>query len=136
MPLPSGPRRRTAAVLLAVVAGFAALVGTASLAHADAYATVGNTGGVGLTVRQSPTPASASLAVLPTGTGVSISCQAYGASVTNEAGFVSSLWDYVPARGGYLADAYMATGYDARIPGVPDCAPAAGSYVPIQQNQG
>lgn len=137
----SGLRRRVTAVLIAAAGGLAALVGTAAPAYAAAYATVGNTGGVGLTVRQAPTPASAALGLLPSGTGVSISCQEYGASVTNEAGFVSSLWDFVPARGGYLADAYMATGYDGRIPGVPQCdggttPPPAGSYVPIQQNQG
>jgi hypothetical protein len=136
-----GRPRRYAAVLLASAASIAGLVGTAAPAHAAAWATVGNTGGVGLTVRAAATPASAALGLVPTGTGVSISCQKYGASVTNEAGFTSTLWDYVPARGGYLADAYMSTGYDFRIPGVPECSggttpPPAGSYVPIQQNQG
>lgn len=136
----TGRPRRLAAVLLASAASLAGLVGTAAPAHADAWATVGNTGGVGLTVRQAATPASAALGLVSTGTRVSISCQKYGASVANEAGFTSTLWDYVPARGGYLADAYMSTGYDYRIPGVPECGgstpPPAGSYVPIQQNQG
>jgi hypothetical protein len=136
----AGRPRRVAAVLLASAASLAGLVGTAAPAHADAWATVGNTGGVGLTVRAAPTPASAAVGLVSTGTGVSINCQAYGASVTNEAGFTSTLWDYVPARGGYLADAYLSTGYDARIPGVPLCAggttPPSGSYVPIRQNQG
>lgn len=141
LPRTARPPRRLAAVLLAAAASLAGLVGTAAPAHADAWATVGNTGGDGLTVRQSPTPNSAALGLVATGTGVSISCQAYGASVTNEADFTSTLWDFVPARGGYLADAYMSTGYDFRIPGVPLCSgggtpPPAGGYTPIQQNQG
>ena len=123
--------RRLAVVVLSAAA---VLVGQAP-AHADAWATVGNTGGVGLTVRSGPSPATAAVGLLPSGTGVSISCQAYGATVANEAGFTSDLWDYVPARGGYLADAYMATGHDHRIPGVPLCGSTAG-LVPVQQNQG
>src|SRR5829696_5682167 len=123
---------RRLAVLL--VSAAAVLLGQAP-AYADAWATVGNTGGMGLTLRAGPSPSTTALAVLPSGTGVSISCQAYGATVANEAGFTSNLWDYVPARGGYLADAYMATGYDYRIPGVPECG-TTGGLVPIQQNQG
>lgn len=117
------------------------LVGVApGPAYAAAWATVGDTGGVGLTVRSGPSTGSAPVGLVPSGTGVSISCQAYGSSVTNLSGFTSTLWDYVPARGGYLADAYLATGYDFRIPGVPECGtstpPPAPNLVPIQQNQG
>ncbi|MBB5808324.1 hypothetical protein F4560_008092 [Saccharothrix ecbatanensis] len=67
---------------------------------------------------------------------VDISCQVRGQSVTNTRGFTSDLWDYVPELRGYLADAYMATGYDYRIPGVPDCGTQTGRLVPVSQFHG
>lgn len=130
-------RRRTARLvtLLVLLAGcLSTLVGTAA---ADAPATVGNTDGDGLLVRAGPSPATTGLALLATGTRVQISCQAVGATVTNTRGFTSDLWDYLPAYRGYVSDAYMATGYDYRIPGIPLCGPSApGSLIPLQQNQG
>jgi hypothetical protein len=124
---------RKLAVVLALTAG--TVVGTAGVASA-ATATVGNTDGDGLNVRSSPTSASASLGVVFDGRVVSISCQAQGQSITNTRGFTSDLWDFVPSLGGYLADAYMATGYDYRIPGVPLCGGTSGRYVPVSQFQG
>lgn len=126
---------RTIVLLLTLTA---ALVGTADPAAAAAPATVGNTDGVGLVVRAGPGIATAQRGLLATGTRVSISCQADGQPVTNTRGFTSSLWDYLPAYGGYVSDAYMATGYDYRIPGVPGCGgdQPAGTLVPLQQNQG
>lgn len=126
-------------VLLATVACLAGLVGVAAPAAADHLATVGNTDGDGLVVRAGTSPGTTGLTVLATGTQVRISCQAYGASVTNTRGFTSNLWDYLPAYRGYVSDAYMATGYDYRIPGVPVCSGGTapvGSLVPLQQNQG
>jgi len=120
-------------VVVALVA--AGLVGAAGVAQA-APATVGNTDGDGLNVRVSPTSASGSLGLVFDGRAVDISCQARGQSVTNTRGFTSDLWDFVPALGGYLADAYMATGHDHRIPGVPDCGGAQGRLVPVSQFQG
>jgi peptidase C39-like protein len=120
-------------LVLVMVAG--TLVGAAGIAAA-ATATVGNTDGDGLNVRSAPTSASASLGTVWDGRVVSISCQARGQSITNTRGFTSDLWDFVPALGGYLADAYMATGYDYRIPGVPDCGGTSGRYVPVSQFQG
>lgn len=113
------------------------LVGTAGVAQA-APATVGNTDGDGLNVRAAATSNSASLGLVWDGRAVNISCQERGQSVTNTRGFTSDLWDYVPALGGYLADAYMATGHDYRIPGVPDCDgdTGPGRYVPISQFRG
>lgn len=120
-------------LVLAVVTG--TVVGAAGVASA-ATATVGNTDGDGLNVRRAPTTTSGSLGLVWDGRVVDISCQARGQSVTNTRGFTSDLWDYVPALGGYLADAYMATGYDYRIPGVPDCGESAGDLVPVSQFQG
>lgn len=121
------------ALVLAMVAG--TVVGTAGIASA-ATGTVGNTDGDGLTVRSAPTSASAGLGLVWDGRVVDISCQAQGQSITNTNGFTSDLWDFVPALGGYLADAYMATGHDYRIPGVPDCGGTSGQYVPVSQFQG
>jgi len=121
-------------VLLALVA--TVLVGTAGVASA-APATVGNTDGDGLTIRAAATTASASLGLVWDGAAVDISCQEVGQPVTNTNGFTSDLWDFVPSLGGFLADAYMATGYDYRIPGVPDCEDGGtGQYVPVSQFQG
>jgi uncharacterized protein YraI len=122
-------------ILLTTLACTAALVGTAAPAVADAYATVGNTDGDGLVVRAGPSPSTTGLTLLATGTQVRISCQAYGATVTNTRGFTSNLWDYLPVYRGYVSDAYMATGYDYRIPGVPLCG-STSTLVPLQQTQG
>lgn len=130
------PRHRLLVPMVVVPLVAALLVGGAATASA-APGTVGNTDGDGLNVRAAATTASASLGLVWDGRGVDISCQEAGQSVTNTRGFTSNLWDYVPALGGYLADAYMATGYDYRIPGVPDCdGGETGQYVPVSQFQG
>ena len=123
-------------VLLATLLCLAGLVGVAAPASADHLATVGNTDGDGLVVRAGTSPSTTGLRVLATGTQVWIRCQAYGATVTNTRGFTSNIWDYLPAYGGYVSDAYMATGYDYRIPGVPLCGSTSPTLVPLQQNQG
>ena len=123
-------------ILLTTLTCTAALVGTAAPAAADVYATVGNTDGDGLVVRAGPSPSTTGLTLLATGTQVRISCQAYGATVTNTRGFTSNLWDYLPVYRGYVSDAYMATGYDFRIPGVPLCGSGTSTLVPLQQTQG
>lgn len=124
-------RTRLVVIVLAIAA---VLMGTAGIASA-ATATVGNTDGDGLNIRSAPTSASTSLGLVWDGRVVDISCQVTGQSVTNTRGFTSSIWDYVPALGGYLADAYMNTGYDYWIPGVPKCS-TSGTYVAISQFQG
>ncbi|WP_235926169.1 C39 family peptidase [Actinokineospora pegani] len=125
--------RRLALALALAAATAVGLPATASAAPA----TVGNTDGDGLSVRSAPTRASASLGLVWDGRAVDVSCQAAGQSVTNTRGFTSDLWDYVPALGGYLADAYMATGHDYRIPGVPDCGgSSAPSLIPVSQFHG
>lgn len=130
--------RLTAVPALAVLALTGVLAG-ATPAQADAPATVGNTDGKGLTVRETPYLSGAKVTTAATGDTVDIACQAYGDSVTNLAGFESDLWDYSTALDGYLADAYMDTGHDGRIPGVPECEdeqPGDGQIVPILQYHG
>jgi hypothetical protein len=128
-------RAVSAKVVLVLSMVVATLAGTTGVAAA-ATATVGNTDGDGLTVRSAPTTAGAALGLVWDGRVIDISCQAQGQSVTNTKGFTSDLWDFVPELGGYLADAFMATGYDYRIPGVPDCGSTTGDYVPVSQFQG
>jgi hypothetical protein len=122
-------------LVTAAAVAITAMVGAPAVASA-APATVGNTDGDGLVIRSAPTTTSAGRGLVWDGRRVDISCQARGQSVTNTRGFTSDLWDYVPALGGYLADAYMATGHDYRIPGVPDCGGTSGRLVPVSQFQG
>lgn len=129
------PRNRLLVPMVVVPLVAALLVGGAATASA-ATATVGNTDGDGLNVRAAATTSSSVVGLVWDGRVVDISCQEAGQYVTNTRGFTSNLWDYVPALGGYLADAYMATGYDYRIPGVPDCDGETGRYVPVSQFQG
>src|ERR1044072_3029866 len=133
-------RLPTRALLVLPVLATGLLVGGAGMAEAStATATVGDTGGVGLTIRTGPHTSSGSLGLAWDGDQVTISCQMRGDTVTNEHEFTSDLWDYVPNLDGYLADAYMSTGYDDRIPGVPDCDGGGGSdgdLVPVSQFQG
>ena len=132
--------RRWAAIPVLVAAMIATIMIAATPAHADAPATVGNTDGDGLNVRQGPNTSSAVVNSVQTGDVIQIACQAYGESVTNTYGFTSNIWDYSTGLGGYVADAYMSTGHDGRIPGIPECDdssnPPPGNIVPLQQNQG
>ncbi|CAM3250777.1 C39 family peptidase [Stackebrandtia soli] len=134
------PCRRLARRALIIVATIAtALFALPATAHAGHPATVGNTDGDGLNIRQAPTTASSPVGLAQTGDVIDVTCQAYGQWVTNTRGFSSNLWDYSSDDGGYLADAYMNTGYDGRIPGVPECddaPPPGGDITPLQQNQG
>ena len=79
------------------------------------------TGGAGLNVRKEPTTDSAVLDNLPDGTSVGIECQVDGQTVAGTA-----VWDFLPELGGYASDAFLYTGYDGHIPGVPDCNDSGG----------
>jgi hypothetical protein len=140
MTLDRRPRRlaRVATFPALVATMLAAMLAMAGPAYADAPATVGDTDGDGLVIRQAPHTSSGSLGLANTGDSVNIACQAFGEPVTNTHGFTSDIWDYSHALGGYLADAYMDTGYDGRIPGVPECESdePGGEIVALQQNHG
>lgn len=84
-------------------------------------AEVWDTGGVGLSVRAEATPDSAKVGHLDEGESIEIDCQVEGPEVHNDVkGVTSTLWDHVPAAGGYVADAWVLTGVDGRVD-VPDC---------------
>lgn len=80
------------------------------------YATVFNTGGDSINVRQAPNTTSTILGSVAAGASVGISCQTNGTSVLG-----TTIWDFLPSYGGYVTDAYMYTGYDGFIPGMPMC---------------
>lgn len=81
-----------------------------------------DTGGVSLNVRQTPSLSAAVVGSVSAGQTVGIKCQATGPQVHNDiAGYTSTLWDYLPDKGGYVSDAWIHTGYSGRIPGVPAC---------------
>ncbi|MEJ7729183.1 MAG: peptidoglycan DD-metalloendopeptidase family protein [Polyangiaceae bacterium] len=92
-----------------------------SVAVASASGKVAGTGGKGLNVRLEARSNSAQVTWLPEGKQVAIQCQVEGQTVAG-----SALWDYLPAHGGYVADAYVNTGHAARIPGIPDCNAGSG----------
>lgn len=75
-----------------------------------------NTGGVGLNVRKSPSATSSVVTVIPEGKTVNVSCQTTGTTVAG-----TNVWNRLDAFGGYVSDAFLWTGYDGFIPGVPKC---------------
>jgi hypothetical protein len=78
-----------------------------------------NTAGAPLTVRSGPGTGYSAVGSVADGAGVSIACQTSGTTVTGTYG-TSSIWDRI-GSGRYVADAYVYTGYDGYIPGVPRC---------------
>lgn len=83
-----------------------------------ASATV-NTAGDPLTVRSGPGTGYSAVGTVADGQTVSIACQTSGTSVSGTYG-TSSIWDRI-GSGRYIADAYVYTGHDGYIPGVPRC---------------
>ncbi|MFG1831645.1 peptidoglycan DD-metalloendopeptidase family protein [Micromonospora chersina] len=81
--------------------------------------TVNTTSGVALTVRSGPGTGYSAVGTVADGANVTIYCQTSGTSVTGTYG-TSSIWDRI-GSGRYISDAYVYTGYDGYIPGVPRC---------------
>jgi plastocyanin len=88
----------------------------------NAYGTIFNTGGTNLNVRSTPSTSGAVVTSIPEGTQVGIECQTTGTTVEG-----TNIWDFLPSYGGYVTDAYVNTGYDGTIPGVPQCGGGGGS---------
>ncbi|MFE9691344.1 peptidoglycan DD-metalloendopeptidase family protein [Micromonospora sp. NPDC005806] len=81
--------------------------------------TVNTTSGVSLTVRSGPGTGYSAVGSVADGAKVTIYCQTSGTTVTGTYG-TSSIWDRI-GSGRYISDAYVYTGYDGYIPGVPRC---------------
>jgi hypothetical protein len=78
-----------------------------------------NTSGTPLTVRSGPGTGYEAVGTVADGTRVTIYCQTSGSSVTGTYG-TSTIWDRI-GTGRFIADAYVYTGSDGYIPGVPRC---------------
>lgn len=123
---PAQPRRRNirhlalrACAVAAVAAGIA--VAPAGMASASIGAYVWNTGGDNLNVRQSPSTSAPVVASLADNTSVTVDCQTTGPTVNG-----TSVWDHLPAYGGYTTDAFVYTGYDGFDPDLPRCSGTGG----------
>ncbi|MET7469952.1 peptidoglycan DD-metalloendopeptidase family protein [Micromonospora sp. NPDC005686] len=78
-----------------------------------------NTAGSPLTVRSGPGTGYSSVGTVADGATVTIQCQTNGTSVSGTYG-TSTIWDRI-GSGRFISDAYVYTGYDGYIPGVPRC---------------
>ena len=72
---------------------------------------------------------SAAVGSVADGASITIDCQTYGDTVTGTYG-TTNIWDHVPAKGGYVSDAYVYTGSDTLVAPLcggtpPKVAPAA-----------
>lgn len=117
--------RRTAVQVLAVAAvatGIAVVPAVAASASVSAY--VWNTDGVNLNVRASPSTTATVVASLAPDQTVTIDCQTTGPTING-----TSVWDHLPAYGGYATDAYLYTGYDGWDPDLPRCGSGIGAAV-------
>jgi hypothetical protein len=84
--------------------------------RATASATVAWTGVEGLNVRDVPSKTGTRVDWIGEGSKVTIVCQTTGDLVEG-----SAVWDKLQEPAGYVADAFMKTGYADVIPGVPQC---------------
>jgi hypothetical protein len=96
-------------------------VATGEQAVINANGTIFNTGGAKLNVRSTPSTSGSIVTSIPEGTQVGIECQTTGTTVDG-----TNIWDFLPAHGGYVTDAYVLTGYDSFIPGMPMCGGGGG----------
>jgi hypothetical protein len=78
-----------------------------------------NTAGSPLTVRSGPGTGYSAVGTVVDGARVTIACQTTGTTVTGTYG-TSNIWDRI-GSGRFVSDAYVYTGYDGFIPGVPRC---------------
>ena len=104
---------------LAVAAAAGLVLATPVVASASVSAYVWNTDGENLNVRASASTTATVVASLAPGRSVTIDCQTTGPTVEG-----SSIWDHLPAYGGYTTDAYLYTGYDGWDPDLPRCTTA------------
>ncbi len=129
-------RRTTvqAVVVTSVAAGIVVVPAVAASASVSAY--VWNTDGDDLYVRASVSTTATIVATLAPDQTVTIDCQTTGPSVNG-----TTIWDHLPAYGGYATDAYLYTGYDSWDPDLPRCGgstPPSGTgaaVVATAQNQ-
>jgi uncharacterized protein YraI len=116
--------RRTAGRTTAVVLTAAGVLLAGALPAGAAVSGTVQTAGDPLTVRRAPDTSATAVRTVANGATVAIDCQTTGTSVTGPLG-TTTLWDYVPALGGYVSDGYVKTGSDGQV--APDCGVGSGS---------
>ncbi|MBA3375146.1 MAG: CHAP domain-containing protein [Actinobacteria bacterium] len=84
--------------------------------ESDIKSTVFGTGGSPLNVRHLPSVTSNVVGTVPANATVEIQCQATGDTVDG-----NNIWNYLPAYGGFAADAHLWTGFDGFVPGMQRC---------------
>ena len=102
----------------------AALVLGAGVAAAAVSGTVNTDSGAPVNVHTGPSVSASVVGSVASGTSVSIDCQINGDSVTGKYG-TSTLWDHLPAQGGYVSDTYVYTGSSGQV--APTCGGGGGS---------
>ncbi|MEC3977631.1 SH3 domain-containing protein [Amycolatopsis sp. H20-H5] len=107
-----------------VVLATVCVLGLAGAVPAFAATGTVQTAGDPLNVRRAPSTNSSAVRTVANGASVTIDCQPTGTQVTGPLG-TTTLWDHVPALGGYVSDGYVKTGSDQRI--APDCGVGSGS---------
>ena len=117
------PARAVFRATFVAVAAAAAMVIGAGVAAA-ATGTVNTDSGAPVNVHTSPSVGSTVVTTVASGASVTIDCQINGDSVTGKYG-TSTLWDHLPAQGGYISDTYVYTGSDGQI--APTCGGGSGS---------
>jgi GH25 family lysozyme M1 (1,4-beta-N-acetylmuramidase) len=121
-------------ILFAAVAALGLILAMPAVASASVSAYVWNTDGDNLNVRASVSTTATIVASLAPGQTVTIDCQTTGPTVDGPDG-ATSIWDHLPAYGGYATDAYLYTGYDGWDPNLPRCATAPpGASDPVNTN--
>lgn len=105
-------------VVAAVAAGTVVVPAVAASASVSAY--VWNTGGEVLYVHSAVSTTAPVVASLAPDQSVTVDCQTTGPTVDGPDG-ATSIWDHLPAYGGYATDAYLYTGYDGWDPDLPRC---------------
>lgn len=113
MPRSAMPLLRRLALLMPLIAVLLAGISAFSVAEATASGTV-NTNGTPLNVRATPSTSGTIVGTLADGASISIDCQTYGSTVTGTYG-TTDIWDHVPAKSGYVSDAYVYTGSDTLV---------------------
>ena len=110
---------RSAGRVAVVVAGTAAALVLGAGVAAAATGTVNTSSGIAVNVHSGPSVSAGLVNSVASGTSVTIDCQTTGDRVTGLYG-TSTLWDHLPAQGGYVSDTYVYTGSSGTV------APACG----------
>lgn len=112
----------------AVVGGSTLALPMVTASAANGSGTVATRVGMPLSVNPAPRLNAKRVGWVRSGERITISCQVVGDAVKGPWG-TNNLWDYIPGKG-YVADAWVNTGSNKRLAGVPDCGAKPGTTTP------